>query len=162
MGLWSKCKLYCVPSLMSIIAGWDILFSLFCFSIYFLKAWFLVEKGGFWVIIFSARKWRERRILHHIPKTPSGSHHFRLATPLDVSPCTDAHTRVEMVHVHVALVSVLLGSKSLDISVIKSSEGFILPNEVYRTVTCSIHYYLLLNARLIQRYSTGTFYRNES
>ena len=46
--IWSKCKLYCVPSLRSIIAGWDILFSVFCFSIYFLKAWFLVEKVGFW------------------------------------------------------------------------------------------------------------------
>ena len=67
--IWSKCKLYCVPSLRSIIAGWDILFSVFCFSIYFLKAWFLVEKVGFLVIIFSARKWRERRILHHLPQS---------------------------------------------------------------------------------------------
>ena len=130
------------------------------------------------VIIFSARKWRERRILHHRPQTPCRkaassressdplsdfrTHHFWLATPLDVSPCTDAHTRVVMVHVHVALVFVLLGSNSLDISVIKSSEDFILPNGVYRTVTCSIHYFLLLDARLIQRCSTGSFYRNES
>ena len=124
------------------------------------------------VIIFSAKKWRERRILHHIPQTPCRkaassrrervsdfrTHHFWLATPLDVSPCTDAHTRVVMVHVHVALVFVLLGSNSLDISVI----SFILPNGVYRTVTCSIHYFLLLDARLIQRCSTGSFYRNES
>ena len=68
--IWSKCKLYCVPSLRPIIAGWDILFSVFWFPIYVLKAWFLVEKVGFLVIIFSARKWRERKILHHLPKTP--------------------------------------------------------------------------------------------
>ena len=76
--IWSKCKLYCVPSLRSIIAGWDILFSVFCFSIYFLKAWFLVEKVGFLVIIFSARKWRERRILHHLHVLQS----FRGSSPL--------------------------------------------------------------------------------
>ena len=48
LDIWSKCKLYCVPSLRSIIAGWDILFSVFCFSIYFLKAWV-----GFLVIIMA-------------------------------------------------------------------------------------------------------------
>ena len=76
--IWSKCKLYCVPSLRSIITVWDILFSVFCFSIYFLKAWFLVEKVGFLVIIFSARKWRERRILHHLHVLQS----FRGSSPL--------------------------------------------------------------------------------
>ena len=76
--IWSKCKLYCVPSLRSIIAVWDILFSVFCFSIYFLKAWFSVEKVGFLVIIFSARKWRERRILHH---RASGGHERARALP---------------------------------------------------------------------------------
>ena len=53
------------------------------------------------VIIFSAKKWRERRILHHLPQTPCRkaassrrvrvtsdplsdlrTHHFGLATPL--------------------------------------------------------------------------------
>ena len=72
LDIWPKCKLYCVPSLLSIIEGWDILFSVFCFSIYFLKAWFLVEEVGFLVIIFSARKWRERRILHHLPQSFGG------------------------------------------------------------------------------------------
>ena len=67
--IWPKCKLYCVLSLRSIIAGWDILFTMFYFSIYFLKAWFLVEKVRFLVIIFSARKWRECRILHHLPQS---------------------------------------------------------------------------------------------
>ena len=79
-----------------------ILFSVFCFSsIYFFKAWFLVKKVGFLVIIFSARKWRERRILHHLaqtlcrnaafsrrvrvtsdPLSDLRTHHFGLATPL--------------------------------------------------------------------------------
>ena len=87
--IWSKCILYCVPSLG--LAEWDILLVFCFFSIYFLKAWFLVEKVGFLVIIFSARKWREHRILHHLPQSfcrkadpLSGlrTHHFGLATPL--------------------------------------------------------------------------------
>ena len=100
----------CIPSLRSMIARRDILFSVFCFSIYLLKAWFSVEKVGVLVIIFSSRKWRERKILHHLPQSFWGpwagpdpcrkaassrrervtsdplsdlrTHHFGLATPL--------------------------------------------------------------------------------
>ena len=90
--IWSKCKLYCVPSLRSIIARWDILFSLFCFSIYFLKAWFLVEIVGVLVIIFSARKWWERRILHRLPQTPWGKAASSRRVRVTSDPLSDLRT----------------------------------------------------------------------
>ena len=68
-----------------------------------LTKWNMTVKVGFLVIIFSARKWRERRILHHLPQIPCRkvaslrremvtsdplsdlrTHQFGLATPLKV------------------------------------------------------------------------------
>ena len=103
--IWSKCKLYCVPSLRSIIAGWGILFSVFCFSIYFLKAWFLVEKVGFWSSYLVPRNGENAGFYTIYPRASGGldtpcskaassrrqsvsdlrTHHFGLATPLSVT-----------------------------------------------------------------------------
>ena len=100
--IWSKCKLYCVPSLIKVYhsrVGHPV-FSVLFFNL-LLKSLIFSRKSWVLVIIFSAKKWRERRILHHLSQSPCRkaasswrervtndplsdlrTHHFGLATPL--------------------------------------------------------------------------------